>query len=245
MSATKYIRPMSFGQTINSMYRMYLRIMIPILLLNGLLVLMSWWVLFVGAFVGPVLLMTSNAILDKPLKVLSSFWKGVFSFAFLKIALSSIIYIIFIILLFGVPSSLLTNDTNQAITITIFAYIILLPIWIFIPIIMLLEKKGLRASTKRSFQILRKNFSRILKMDIFIIVVIAVMTSILSAIFGGGSENFAMSTFFALGLFLFTGFSSLPYVLVYYEYRARYENYSEELLTQEMGYQPMEEMMNV
>jgi hypothetical protein len=42
-----------------------------------------------------------------------------------------------------------------------------------------------------------------------------------------------------------TGFISLPYVFVYYEYRARYENYSEELLAEEMGYQPMEEMMNV
>ena len=31
--------------------------------------------------------------------------------------------------------------------------------------------------------------------------------------------------------------------VVYYEYRARYENYSKELLAQELGYKPFEEMI--
>jgi len=248
MSITRYIRPMSFGETLSSMYRLYLKIMVPILLLNTLIVAMSWWVLLVGAFVGPVLIMTSNAILGKPLKVWGSFWNGIFSSDFVKIALSSIGYILLIVFIFlfflitGVFGD--ATDFNVGPPILVYSYVILLPIWVFIPMVMLLEKKGLRASIKRSFQILRKNFSRVLQMDIFIIVFIAV-TAYLFSLLMGSTGGFSAGSYFALLLFLFTGFSSLPYVFVYYEYRARHENYSEELLTQEMGYQPMEEMMNV
>jgi hypothetical protein len=245
MSTSKYIRPMSFGETIGSMYRLYLKIMIPILLLNTLIVAMSWWVLLVGAFVGPILIMTSNAILGKPLKVWGSFTRGIFSFAFLKIAISSIGYILLIAIIFIPLASSL--DFSVGFLLLVYAYIILIPIWVFIPMIMLLEKKGLRASIKRSFQILRKNLSRILQMDIFIIAIFTFMTilgSLLALLFET-TDAFAVGSILALLPFLFSGFSSLPYVFVYYEYRARHENYSEELLTEEMGYQPMEEMMSV
>jgi len=240
---------MSFRETISSMYRLYLKIMVPILLLNTLIVAMSWWVLLVGAFVGPVLIMTSNAILGKPLKVWGSFRKGIFSVAFLKVALSSIGYV-FILYVIFFKSDLIFLESSVYFPLLIYSYIIFLPIWIFIPMILLLEKKGLRASIKRSFQILRKNFSRILQMDIFIIVIftfMAILGSLLALLVETveTTDIFAAGSVFALFPFLFSGFSSLPYVFVYYEYRARHENYSEELLAQEMGYQPMEEMMNV
>jgi len=234
---------MSFRETIGTMYRLYLRIMFPVLLLNTILVVMSWWVLIVGAFVGPVLIMASNAILGRPLKVWGSFLSGIFSFAFLKIAISSIGYILIISPIFLALVN--RTDFNVGFPVLVYSYIILLPIWVFIPMVMLLEKKGLRASIKRSFQILIKNFSRILQMDIFIVVFITVLAYLASWLLGGGSDSFATGSAFALLLFLFSGFSSLPYVFVYYEYRARHENYSEELLTEEMGYQPIEEMMTV
>jgi hypothetical protein len=82
-------------------------------------------------------------------------------------------------------------------------------------------------------------------MDIFITIFIVVIAYLAGSLAGGGIKNFATLSLLAIFLPLITGFSSLPYVFIYYEYRARHENFSEELLTQEMGYQPMEEMMNV
>lgn len=251
MSNTKYIRPMSFFGTLGTMYRLYFKIMVPILLLNIILVAMSWWVLIVGAFVGPVLMMTSNAILGKPLKVLDSFRRGIFSVSFLKIAIASIGYIAFIFIISVVFGMVLSGGSgnlsdaaiNSLIVFMLYAYVILVPIWIFVPMIMLLEKKGLRASIKRSFQILRRNFTRILQMDIFITVIFAVMVRLLSSILGADASTRLGATIIAFFLPLLTGFSSLPYVFVYYEYRARRENYNEELLTQELGYEPIEEML--
>jgi hypothetical protein len=81
-------------------------------------------------------------------------------------------------------------------------------------------------------------------MDIFLMVIVTIIASFLNSIFDE-------STFYSLGIVgalymgLISGFSALPYVFVYYEYRARHEDYSEELLTQEMGYESMEDMMSV
>lgn len=242
---------MSFFGTLGTMYRLYFKIMVPILILNIILVVMSWWVLIVGAFVGPVLMMTSNAILGRPLKVLDSFRRGVFSVSFLKIAIASIAYIAFIFIVavvFGMVASggsgdLSDTTTNSLIVFMLYAYVILVPLWIFVPMIMLLEKKGLRASIKRSFQILRRNFVRILQMDIFITAIFTVMVFLFASVTGGDASSRLGAAIIAFFLPLLTGFSSLPYVFVYYEYRARRENYNEELLTQELGYQPIEEMM--
>ncbi len=237
MTTTKYIRAMSFWETVGTMYRLYFKIMIPVFLLNIVIFSIAGSGFLV--FIGPILIITSNVILSKPLKVWSSSWKGIFSGAFLKIAVSSIGYMILILIL---PMLLMANGSDMLVLPMFgYLYILLLPIWIFVPIIILLEKKGLRASVKRSFQIIRKNFSRILQMDIFIVVVFTLL-AVLFALPGG---NFMNGLSLSLGLFILSGFSCLPYVLVYYEYRARYEGYSEELLAQEMGYQPMEEMMSV
>ena len=246
MSTSKYIRPMSFRETIGTMYKLYLKIMLPILLLNTILVAMSWWVLVVGAFVGPILLMTSNAILNKPLRVWDSLIKGIFSWAFLKIAVSSIAYIVILLV---ISSPALIQGSLTGFGLLAYLYLFFLPVWIFIPMVMLLEKTGLRASVKGSFQILRNDFSRIFRMTLFLTGFIAVMALAAMPLLAGNgytfAENYAMFSLFAMILPLFTGFSSLPYVFVYYEYRARYENYSEELLTEELGYQPIEEMMTV
>ena len=180
MSATKYIRPMGFLETLGTMYRLYFKIMVPILLLNIILVVMSWWVLLVGAFVGPVLILASNAILGRPLRVLESFRRGIFSVSFLKIAFVSISYIVFIFLL-GILVTGANFDTNgPLLVVLVYSYLVLSPLWIFIPMIMLLEKKGLNDSIKRSFQILRKYARRIVEMDLFISLFISVIAYLFS-----------------------------------------------------------------
>ena len=239
MSISRYIRPMSFGETLGSMSRLAFKIIGPAALLYLVLIPIS----FLGtvATAGPVLIMISNAILGKRLKLWNSIRTGIFSVSFLKIAVlsfgSSIMIGIFSYVLFP---GLASTDTGFFIPYTAF-HIILDPILIFIPMIMLLEKKGLRVSTKRSFQILRKNLPRITQMVIFISLIYGVMIVLLLL----AQIDMGSAFLVAYTLATLTGFTTLPYVFMYYEYRARHENYSEELLTQEMGYQPMEEMMNV
>lgn len=249
MSTSKYIRPMSFPETIATMYRLYLKFMFPILILNIIIVAMSWWVLVAGAFVGPVLMMASNTILGRPPKVWESFRKGIFSVAFLKVAFVSISYIVFIFIVFLlIGSTGVVGDIAEisiGAPLLVYSYLFFSPLWIFIPMIMLIEKKGLRASVKRSFQILRNDFARIIQMDIFITAFLLIVAYALTPLMGGTRDDFGVSSLIGIFLPLITGFSSLPYVFVYYEYRARQENYNEELLTQEMGYQPIEEMMTV
>jgi hypothetical protein len=229
MASSKYIKPMGFVEIITTMFRLYFSFFLPILLLNIIIVAMSWWVLIVGAFVGPVLLMTSNAILGKPLKIVESFRKGIFSAAFIKIAVSSIIYVGAVFLL----------AMSFPLEYALYIYIALVPLWIFTPMIILLEKKGLWDSVKRSFYILRNNLGKILQIDILILVVYTLVAVLL------GFGDFSTGLIIAFFIPLLTGFSSLPYVFVYYEFRARHENYSEELLAQELGYQPLQEMMSI
>lgn len=245
MSTTKFIRPMSFGETVGTMYRLYLKMMIPIIILNLIVNYLTVGIgILVGIFVGPVLMMASNAMLGQRVKPWQSIKKGVSPALFFKIAVASVIYML-VVLLPAIP--FISLDINFGLALYAFFYLLLSPLWIFIPMIMILEKLGLRASIKRSFQILRKNYGRILQMDLFVTGVCLLMTVLFTSLQmdPDPSTNFAISTFAAWLLTSLTGFNALPYVFVYYEYRARNENYTEELMTEEMGYQPIEEMMTV
>jgi hypothetical protein len=245
MSTTKFIRPMSFRETIGTMYRLYLKMMIPIIILNLIVNYLTVGIgILVGIFVGPVLMMASNAMLGQRVKAWQSIKKGVSPALFFKIAVASVIYML-IVLLPAIP--FISQDINFGLALYAFFYLLLSPLWIFIPMIMILEKLGLRASTKRSFQILRKNSGRILQMDLFVTSICVLMTVVFTSLHmdPDPNTNFAISTFGAWLLTSLTGFNALPYVFVYYEYRARNENYTEELMTEEMGYQPIEEMMTV
>lgn len=232
MEKTKYIKPMGFVELNITMLRLYFSFFVPILILNIIIVSMSWWALIVGAFVGPVLLMTSNAILGKPVKAIESFRNGIFSVAFVKIAVSSIIYLVVVFLI---------TIGFQSLTAVFYVYILLIPLWIFTPMIILLEKKSLWDSVKRSFSILTKNLVKILQMDILVLLIYSALGAALGFLIQEMEIGFTLAFFIPL----ITGFSTLPYVFVYYEFRARHENYSEELLAQELGYQPIEEMMTV
>jgi hypothetical protein len=150
MTVTKYIRSMGFWETIGAMFRLYWKIFIPIILLNIIVDVFSLgFGLLAGLFVGPMLVMTSNAILGKRVRALESIRKGIFSISFLKIAVVSIGYIIFIIILvitgFYIMLYSRVNATETVMFFffytILFLYFFLNPIWIFIPMVMLLEKK--------------------------------------------------------------------------------------------------------
>lgn len=237
MSTSNYIRPMSFREIIGSAFRVFIKILVPAFFLNFFLTLLG---AFVGmiAIAGPTLLVSSNAILGKRLKIWDSVRKGMFSITFLKIlALSSIVTFIYVLIVLPIMNS---ND-NLGITLVYILHIILDPMLIYIPMIMFLEKKGLRASIRRSFQVLRANFSRTVGMIILMVAILLAITFIFMA----ASQAFADALLYAYLIMTYLGLTVLPYVFLYYEYRARHENYNEELLTQELGYLTMDEMMTV
>ncbi len=270
MSTIKYIRAMSFWETVGTMHQLYFKMIFPIIILNIAVFAFTLGVgVLSGAFVGPVLMMTSNVILERPVNFWQSVKRGLSPGLFFKTAIVSLVYAAILLLpvgaldgyFAGLSRSLSDNEVAYFFFVTVigsfllpigflFIYLLLLPIWVFIPMIMLLEKNGLRSSIKRSFQILSKNFRRTLQVDIFITVVFTVLASITVLASGFnladvGGDILWEIIYFVVSIACITGINSFPYVFVYYEYRARYEGYSEELLAQEMGYQPMEEMMSV
>ena len=233
MSTSKYIRPMSFREILGAMFRLYWKIFIPILILNIVVDYLTVGIgLIFGIFVGPVLLMTSNAILGKRVKVWQSIKKGVTLGNLFKIG-----FYILLFLLICLPILSLIYSSYVIVTL----YIFLTPLWVFVPMIMLLEKRGLGASIKRSFQVIRNNFSRILTMTFFLIILGSIIGALASALIADWDFGWLIgfAVFSALGL------NVIPYVFVYYEYRARAENFSEELLSQELGLQTMDEMMAI
>lgn len=253
MSLTNYIRPMNFRETVGIMFRLYWKVFIPILVMNIIInVITLSTFTFIGLLVGPVLVMTSNVMLGQRVKVWQSIKKGVSVGLIFKMALVSVVFLGVIIVLAMIVGGIIGgifNNENVGLAIGIIIYALLSPLWIFIPMSMVLEKQSLRASIKRSFQILRKNFIRVVQMDIFVNLVLALITVLCALIFPDSSGDFPASlgngVIAAMLLAAITGFNAFPFVFVYYDFRARFENYSDALLTEEMGYQPMEEMMNV
>ena len=247
---------MSFRETLGAIFRLYWKIFIPILILN---IIVNYFTLGIGivagVFIGPILIMTSNAILGKRVKAWQSIKKGTGFGTLFKLSFVSIGYIVITallsvaILLLVVTIDPSGSDASAYIWMlaTIAIYLFLAPLWIFVPMIMLLEKKGLWGSIKRSFQIIKRNFRRIVQMDLFINLALVVFAYLFSLMVGDPDPfiNFLAGAVFAFVLATVTGLNTLPYVFVYYEYRARHENYTEELMTQELGLQTMDEMMTI
>lgn len=251
MSLTNYIRPMSFRETVGLMFRLYWKVFIPIIVMNIIINVISLSVFtFIGVLVGPVLIMTSNVMLGQRVKVWQSIKKGVSLGLIIKMAVVSIVFlgiIVLVAILVGGATAAIFND-NIGAAIGIIIYALLSPLWIFIPMIMLLEKQGMFVSIRRSFQILRKNFTRVVQMDLFVNLVLAVLSVLFAPIFpdpSGAAASFENGVIAAMIVGAITSFNVFPFVFVYYDYRARFENYSDALLTEELGYQPIEEMMTI
>lgn len=248
---------MTLFETIGTMFRLYWKIIIPVIILNIIVDYLTVGIgIVLGFFVGPALIMTSNAILGKRVNIWKSIKEGASLGKLFQFTFASIVYILICYLIAsGVAIALhkllpsysalyiYLFQEGLNIYIPIYIYLFLTPLWIFIPMIMVLEKKSLGKSIKKSLHILSADFGRIIQMDLFTLV-LSVPVLLLVLVF----YNYLKFTSEEILLMLFitiTGLNTLPYVFVYYGYRARHENYSEELLAQELGYQPIEEMMTV
>ena len=152
--------------------------------------------------------------------------------------------------------------------------LLLMPVWVFYPMIILLEKKNILESIKRIPAFVSGQFKRLLQIQILLILLTVLVIPLgiyyndyysslvyidypsfpvfISSIHSFGdlkwgytmlADYIANSLFYVMPLIF--GFAISMYVLYYYQVRAEKENFTEELLAQELGYQLVEEMMTV
>ena len=107
----------------------------------------------------------------------------------------------------------------------------------------LIEKRSFGNALKRTFQIIWGNKGRLAVVTILLLI----FWPIYNLTIGLQLYYIFLSDVFSVYLlaFFLVPFYNLFYMLMYYEYRARHENYNEEILAQDMGYQPMQEMMSI
>ena len=144
--------------------------------------------------------------------------------------------------------------------------LLLTPIWIFYPMILLLKKKGFTESIRRMGTFISGQLKRLFQIQILSKVLTSILTPIgmkywqnaynilpindpVYAQVLGWSYYTVLRNYISMGLFftmpLTFGIMITMYVLHYYQVRAENEKFTEELLAQELGYQPVEEMMTV
>jgi hypothetical protein len=139
------------------------------------------------------------------------------------------------------------------------------PIWVFYPMILLLEKRSVIESIRRTGTFISGQLKRLFQIQVLSIVLTSLITPIGISYWQktynilpitdpvyvqlGWSYYTVLKNFVSMGLFftmpLTIGYAITMYVLHYYQVRAEKENFTEELLAQELGYQPIEEMMTV
>jgi hypothetical protein len=149
---------------------------------------------------------------------------------------------------------------NSVITIT-YSYLIL-----FTPAVSILEKRKEIDTLKRAISLCFRNFGRVfvnyglaffIPFFVFCFLIgLCMMIPGMALLFSApsiqaGSARFAsflyvfMTVFSILSSILVNPIANLFSILVYYDLRARQENYSEDLLAEEMGYETISQMISV
>jgi len=295
MTTSTYIRPMNFGEWIRSTLRIYAiafwpfwAIVILIFFTLDQLYIAYWssgsatneiinllllgFALLPVFFVGSAMLTISNIVLARPKKTLTSFTKGMSLGMILKIFLF-LSPLLILMLIIGLRAGF--NFWPWSYLMFTVPFLFFTPVWVFYPMILLLEKKSFFESIRRTKTFISGQIKRLLQIQILLILLTVLVIPLgikyylimyhqmpffelfrdFAAVGFGYSEKYQMNGLFFLadriagGLYyvvpLVLGFGICAYVLHYYQVRAEKENFNEELLTQELGYQPMEEMMTV
>lgn len=222
------------------------------------------FILLPAFFIGPAMLTISNVILERPKKTVANFRLGMsLSMIFKILMFYSPVLILIPLLRYSIRAS-----SGMLFLLFTIPLLFFTPIWVFYPIALLLEKKNVVDSVRRIRTFVSGQFKRLLQIQLLLILFIALITPFAlyyaeyysmtvdkisylefissatsKALFGALADFLSDALFLAMPLPL--GFAITMYVLHYYQVRAVKENYSEELLAQELGYQPIEEMMTV
>jgi hypothetical protein len=282
MSTTKYIRPMGFIELIRSALKIYIRTIWPLWILvlltylgldfaflklspiagqNLITLLLVIFILLPVFFIGPSMLTISNVILERPQKVLANFRKGMSFGMLLKTALYffHILAAIVILSIYG----LVQDYYSYVFMIFTVPLLFFAPVWVFYPMILLLEKKSILKSIRRTMIFISRQIKRLFQIQILLTFLTGLLLPLgiiyYQTLYGLAPISYSLEYWkeyphrttdrIAGGLYysvpFVLGLGIILYVLHYYQVRAEKENFSEELLAQELGYQPMEEMMNV
>jgi hypothetical protein len=218
-------------------------------------------------FIGPAMLNISNVILERPGKTLTSFGRGMSPGMILKIFLFfAPVIVLILILRYGNIPGLSIIFTQFGVLFLIFniPLLFLTPLWIFYPMILLLEKKSILQSVRRLRIFASGQFRKLVPIQVLLVLITVILIPLggyiyrsiypeeFSTLVTGVLEDqhwaylpWIISNCLFYIVTIPFGIGITTYVLHYYQVRAAKENFNEELLAQELGYQPIEEMMTV
>jgi len=244
----QYIKALSFLDLIASIFQIYRKQFLTLLFVNTIVFGLSYLTLtfsslaFLGVF-GQLaeavnVLVCSKAILNKPIKLLDLF-KDIYLAGYVwTLFLCSLFILPIILLVFILPADSLVVPFLEGLTGFTF---------IFLSSIVLIEKKGVIAAFKRFFQLLFGNFWNIASKFAVAYLLYALIRTLLIALltFLQVDVLFSVELVAMAANILCAPVIDLAAVFLYYDTRVRKENFSREILAQEMGFQAINEMMSI
>lgn len=264
MNNLNLIRRMNFFQLVGGLFKIYKVSFKPLTIMTLINVLISMVLLgladvlntdilkYVALFLpilyaGPILVAMSNTVLGNKVSVSDSYRQG--------LSIGLVFQTILVALIPGIVMLLISqntsSDSNTGIDFSVFygAFFLLMPVWIFFPMISQLEKKKFFPAVGRTIKLYFQNFFRIIGIIllclVFAIPVLLVAEVIAVLIFGTNEAGNAAISISPYTVPLITMFAISLYVMAYYETRARRENFTADELSQELGFAPLDEMMTV
>ena len=224
----------------------------------------------IGIFVGAAMLIAvSNAVLGRPVKIRNSYYRAWSLQLLWKMFVISIPPSLIVSLIISVPILvIMLTGSLLPLCFLPFGIVIMMVVitaLVFIYPVVILEKRGIVKTVSRSFSLFWGNALRIflnfflwyipayiISLIFYYIVDIPTLILISPMVTGGFQEGFIVGTIvsfiivgftnFISGMFL-APFGTLLSILLYYDTRARRENYNETLLAEEMGYEVIGEMI--
>jgi len=228
---------------LSNLFALYMRTEIELTLMC-ISLLFTYAVYFLIFFVlGAMMVATSNGVLGRPVSVKNALQRVFAGRIGWKIFLGGLLVglgVVCGLILFIIPG------------------IYLIIRWSFVTQAIVLEKEGVRDSLKRSGDLVRGNFWLVFFAYIISFAISLIATYGLNYLIIISLGIIGFNFYSAAGAFLIkltpgvyigslvTGpFLFLTNVVLYYSLRARKENYNEELLAVEMGYEPLPETITV
>ncbi len=269
MATSGYIRRMNFVQMLGALVTIYRKSFVPLLLITLINVVITAVVyivlnsgplasedavaLIIGLLLfifipalsaGPVLVAMSNTVLGNKVKVSESYRGGLtigLLFKTFVAALPAGVVTFFAALL--ASTSLFSSSEFQGLGfisfLLFFFFLLFMPSWIYTPIILKLEKTAFFRSSVRGIKISFKVFGWNILIAIACMIIIGLIAALVYT-----SDNTAQIIYVIVAPIV-TMLAVSLYVMAYYQFRVRNENYTADTLSQELGFAPLDEMMTV
>lgn len=260
MNTEKFVRPMKFWELFKigfSLLRRHLWLLVAINILPAVII-------FAGAFlpagsllgamltliayifqyfaIAMTLLLASNMALGRTVNLRNA-WNQARSGALFRRLLAASFWLIVLAVIL-----LIVAQINSVIELLVYVFAIVLLCALFMmSCIAILEKRSGFHTVQRAVLFTFRNFWRIAFSLLVMFIIVGIVPTVVLAPIIAFDNPIIILLLLLLFLFvtaLMMAFQNLTVVLLYYEIRARKENYNEEILAQDMGYQASIEMMS-